>query len=1238
MFASGVLRSVVGVPMRVSNPQKTPKLLDRSNASTLPASNETSGPSPASLKIGDCEVDLAAHTFIDGGGQEIQLTRGETALLSTFVGSPRRVLSRDQLGRAIGGRGAGKGSYDRRIDMLIARLRRKIEPDPKAPRFIVAVPGAGYRFAVQPQPAGHHGAQPALGTEISTRPAPGADKPAALPRGDTAARHSEPERRQVTALSCVLVGLPTIALTLDPEEAVAIIRRFQELCSTIIAQWGGVVAASLKGSGNILALFGHPKGYEDDAERAVHAALELIERVGELPSPLGEPLRVRCAVATGLVLIGEDQTPIGEATLIARQLRSLTPPNTVTVTARTHTLLGSAFVCADPELYELQEVSAPVAGYRITGKRPLESRLEAKTRGRYSQFVGRRHELQVMMRLWERVKAGKGQVALVCGEPGIGKSRLCRTWFDRIVNEPHTTLRLQGSPYHTNSPFYPVTNQLARAARFAQHDKPDLRLKKLERLLSEAGTATLEDTPLFAHLLSLPTDGSYPSLNVAPQRQRELTIAAMLRQIVGLAVARPVVLEASDVHWLDASTLELLNRCIASIVNARILVVCTFRPEFFPQWLDQSHVTILRLDRLSRDQTGAIVGDVAGGKELPTPLREQIISKADGVPLFAEELTKAVMESRILQNVLDPNAPVGAPPSLHIPATLLGSLTARLDRLGPHKEIAQIGAVIGREFSYALLDAVLQSPGSSLESALAHIAACELIFVRGEPPHSTCIFKHALARDAAYATLVRSKRQQLHGRVADALIAGFPETVETQPELIAYHLEQAELTEQAIAYLRKAAQRAIERSANEEAIGHLSRALQLLQSTPDGTKRKGAELTLELMRGQAMMAARGYAAAETEASLLRAKALIDDSTEPSLKFSALYGLFACRYVGGKVNEQWKPARELVAEAKHHDDRAALSIAHRALGTTSLTSGEFSRGLQHLEQALAFYDAHDHAGYRFQFGQDIGVAALCYLSWAKWHLGCVDEGLEVAAEAIRRAEETSHPHTLVYAICHAGGFIDLFRRRYDKIGSYASAVISRCSEHGLSHWTNCGRIFEGWSKICRGNVDQGIDILRAGIAAWQGRGARLWLPFFLTLEAEGCLRASQAEPALQAIEAALVSSKNSGERWALAEVLRVKARILQAAGAAKHEIENVLLSSLEIARSQNARSWELRTACDLARTWQGQGQETKAQNLLRTVYNQFTQGFDTADLRDAKALLGSARQSAGKKRRDRNGKT
>jgi class 3 adenylate cyclase/predicted ATPase len=1047
-----------------------------------------------------------------------------------------------------------------------------------------------------------------------------------------APRQAEAERRQITVLFCDLVGSTAIAIELDPEDLSGVIRRFQHTSAAVIKHFGGYVGRFM-GDG-LLAYFGYPQAHEDEAERAVRAGLEIVAKVGQLLLPSGAPLQVRVGIATGLVVVGEtigegsaqEQAVVGETPNLAARLQQLAAPNSVVIAASTQRLLGGLFVCAELGLTQIKGEAEPVATWRVIGECLVESRFEAIRSARLTSFVGRQQELHQLLDFWQQAKSGAGQVVLLCGEPGIGKSRTSNTLLEAIAEDSHINIRYQCSPHHTNSPFFPIINQFQRAARFERDDSPEVKLDKLEAVLSQAGEASMADAALYAALLSIPNDGRYSAIELTPQRQKELTIEALSRQLLGLARSRPVLFLIEDVHWIDATTLEAISRSISLIKAAPVLLLVTFRPDFLPPWLDHSHVSMLRLNRLRREQVGAMIKDVAGGKELPTQVYDQIVGRTDGVPLFVEELTKTVLESGQLRDAGDRYVAITPLPSLTIPATIHDSLLARLDRLHSIKEIAQIGAALGREFSYRLLSAVAPKSGPDLHAALAQLSAAELIYARGEPPDSTYTFKHALVQEAAYASLLRSTRQRLHGQIADVLNERFPEIIETQPELVAHHLAEAGLAERAMEYFKKAGQRAIQRSANVEAIGHLKRALDMLQLVPDDQRRSGRALELEVMLGQAMIAGRGYAAPETKEILLRAKALMDDSTDPLQKFSILYGIWACHYVAGEVALQRGAAEQLLDQAERHGDSAALCLSHRMLGTTYLTMGDFTASRQHLERSRALYDPEQHAQFRYQYGQDIGATALCYLSWALWHLGYVDQARKVADNAVTRAEEVSHPHTLAYTICHARGMMDIFHRRSDETASYSRLVVSLCVEHGFPFWAAGGRILEGWAATCGGQPERGLEMLRAGLAEWRRTGARLWLPIFLALEAEAHARAGHNETALQVIEEALVVSDETDERWAQAEVLRIKAALLMAAGrAAGDEAEALLKSSLAIARRQQARSWELRTACDLAVLWAAQGRSRDAIDLLRSIYAQFTEGFETADLQNALALVASLEQ-------------
>jgi len=1051
----------------------------------------------------------------------------------------------------------------------------------------------------------------------------------------TAATRSQlkAERRQVTVLFCDLVGSTPLAVTLDPEDLREVIRRFQTCCAAVVTQMGGHVARFM-GDG-LLVYFGYPQAHEDDAERAVRAGLELVAKVRQLLLPNGEALQVRVGIATGVVIagdtVGEDsaqeQVVVGGTPNLAARLQSVAAPNSMVIAASTLRLLGDVFVCEHLGPLELKGLSEPVMAWRVLGERAAESRFAAFHSKNLTRFVGRQDELHRLYGLWKRTEDGEGQVALLSGEPGIGKSRISKALLDRIADDANVTIRLQCSPYHNNSPFYPIIAQHEHAAHLRGADSPLVKLEKLEALLSRIGPEILADTPLYAALLSIPTQGRYPPLEMTARRQKDLTIEALTRQVISLAQEKPVLFLIEDAHWIDPSTLEATNRFIEAIKTARVFLLITFRPEFFPPWLDRAHVTMIEIDRLARDKAAAMIRDLAGGKELPREVLEPIIGKTDGIPLFVEELTKMVLESGLLRDEGDRYITVGPLPHFAIPATLHDSLMARLDRLSAIKEVAQIGAAIGREFTYRLLEAVAPISGLALQSALEQLTRAGLIFCHGAPPDSTYLFKHALLQDAAYASLLRGRRQQLHRRIADALREQFSDVAETEPQLMAHHLAQAGLSDRAIDCLQKAGQRANESSANAEAIGHLRLALELLQSLPNDPAHKRKALELQVMLAQAMIAARGYAAPETRNVLLQAKALTDESTGALQTCAILYGIWASYYVAGEVAAQQIAAAEFLAEAERLGETESICLSHRTLGTTYVQMGEFAIGRQHLERARELYDPKHHSQSKYFYGQDIGATALSYLCWALWHLGHVDQAAAVATEAMQRAEALSHPFTLAYTICHARGMMDIFRRCPEDVQSYADTVVSICTEHDFPFWAAGGRILEGWAIACRGQTDEGIEKLDRGLAAWRQTGARLWLPIFLALKAEALAKTKRGDAALDAIDEALTIAEQTGERWALPEVLRIKACLLQASErAALAEIESLLVQSLETGRRQQALSWQLRTACDLARLWQAQGRGDEGRTLLQSIYDQLTEGFSTADLMHAQALLGQLEAS------------
>jgi class 3 adenylate cyclase/predicted ATPase len=1045
------------------------------------------------------------------------------------------------------------------------------------------------------------------------------------PAATTASPEDRAERRQITVMFSDLVGSTALSARMDPEDLRELISAYHKCVAEAVRHFGGFVAQYL-GDG-VLVYFGYPEAHEDDAERAVRAGLELIAGVIALETQAS--LQARVGIATGLVVVGDLMTGsgqvhergiVGETPNLAARLQGIAEPNTVVIAEATHRLLGNLFELKDLGARDLKGVAEPLRAWVALRESTVESRFEALHAAGLTALVGREEETELLLRRWSRVKNGDGQVVLISGEPGIGKSRLTAALLESLAPEPHTRLRYFCSPQHTDSAFYPIIGQMERAAGLLHDDTPEQKLDKLDALLAQTSTS-IQNAALIAEMLSLPNNGRYSALELTPQQRRQKTLEALTAQIETLSRQKPVLMIFEDAQWADPTSLEAFGRVVDRIRTLKVLLLVTFRPEFDAPWVGRPYVTTLTINRMAEHEASAMIDRVVGDSQLSASIRQDIIERTDGIPLFVEEMTKAVLEAGSETAAARAIAAVPSP-TLAVPASLYASLMARLDRLGsPVKELAQIAAAIGREFSHALLASVVPQPDTELSSALDRLIAAGLLFRRGMPPHATYLFKHALVQDAAYGTLLRETRRQLHGRIAKALEDHFPGTVETQPELIAHHCAQAGLHRKAIEYLGMAGQRAIERSSNPEAIGHLKRALEMLHSLPADSEHAQVALKLEVMLAQAMIASKGYSSPETMEVLLRAKKLITEATETSQRFTILYGTWACYYVGGEVNKQHVAATEFLSEAETHDDTAALCLAHRVLGTTYFTMGEFSAARKHLERAQGLYDPDHHLRYRFQYGQDIGTTVMCYLSWALWHLGYVDQASQLASKAVNRAEEISHPHSLVYTLCHARGMMDVFRRQSDDTKSYAGVVTSLCSEHAFPFWAAGGQIFGGWAAISRGEVDAGLDELIRGLAAWRKTGAQLWLPIFLALEAEGHFKAGRNQAAVHSVGQALATSDETGERWAIAEILRVKANLLLTTGRGRaEEVEGVLIESLEIARQQQAKSWELRAATSLAHLWRDQGKVQQARELLGPVYSWFTEGFDTLDLKEAKVLL------------------
>jgi predicted ATPase/class 3 adenylate cyclase len=1034
------------------------------------------------------------------------------------------------------------------------------------------------------------------------------------------------ERRQLTVLFCDLVGSTELSRRLDPEEMSGVIRAYHRCCADVIGRWDGYIAKYM-GDG-VLAYYGWPQAHEDDAERAVRSGLELAKSVGEQTASDGSKLAARIGIATGQVVVGEligegaarEEAVVGETPNLAARLQTLAAPGNVILSQATRRLLGGLFDLEDLGPKSLKGFGEPLTAWRVEGEGEAEGRFEARQTAGLTPMVGRDEEVALLLRRWQQVKDGEGHVVLLSGEPGIGKSRLVREVRARLKDEPHVRLLYQCSPHHTTSPLHPLIEQLERAVGFARDELSPARLDKLEALLARGTDRLDQAVPLIAALLGLPTEGRYPALDLTPQRQKQLTLAALVDQLEGLAAAQPVLLAYEDMHWSDPTTQELLGLTIEHLQRLAVLLLITFRPEFSPPWPSQPHVSALALSRLGRREGAALVERVVRDKPLPDEVAAQIVAKTDGVPLFVEELTKTVLESGLLKDAGDHYELAGPLPPLALPATLHDSLLARLDRLAPIKEIAQIGAAIGREFSHALLAAVDDRSEAELKAALDQLVASELVFRHGTPPEATYSFKHALVQDTAYGTLLKFRRQQLHARIARVLEEQFPETAETQPELLAHHCTEAGQIERAVDYWHQAGRQAIARSAMAEAVAQLSKGLQLLRGLSEGEDRDRQELQLQLALGMALNPLKGQAAPETGQAYARARELCQRVGETVQLFPVLFGQWTFHATRGTLPAALEVGDELLRLARGQNESGPLVVGHRIVGTSAHHVGQLLVARAHLESALALHDPMRHRPLAFLYTNHPRPTAPSWLSWVLFALGYPDQALARHHEALVEARMLEHPNTLAQVLFCAEMFSQ-WRRDREDVNQHANASVLLSTEQGFPTWLAMATIFQGWGLAQVGEVDRAIAQIESGLEAYRATSAALWLPYFLGLLAEVYAKAGEPGQGLRLLDDALARVEQTCERWCQPELGRLKGELLLATPEPHwEEAEATLGRAVTVAREQSAKMWELRAAISLARLWRDQGLCAEAHDLLAPVYGWFTEGFDTADLKHAKTLL------------------
>jgi class 3 adenylate cyclase/predicted ATPase len=1033
----------------------------------------------------------------------------------------------------------------------------------------------------------------------------------------------EAERRQLTVMFADLVGSTALSARLDPEELRDVIGAYHRRCAEVITRSGGFVAKYL-GDG-VLAYFGYPQAHEEDAEQAVRAGLALIEAVAKLDASPATSLQVRVGIATGLVVVGDllgegaaqEHAVIGETPNLAGRLQGLAEPNTVVIADGTRRMLGGLFDYRDLGTLPVAGIDYPVRVWRVVCASLVGSRFEA-LRAASTPLIGREEEIALLTRRWERAKAGDGSVVLIVGEPGIGKSRIAQTLLEQLGEEPHTRLRYFCSPHYQHSALYPSITQLEQAAGFRREDTAETRLDKLIAVLALANQELSEAVPLLADLLSIPTGERYPPLNFTPQKRKEKTLHVQLAQVEGLAARQPLLMLWEDIHWSDPTTLESLDLLVDRAATLRVLVILTFRPEFTPRWVGRPHVTLLSLNRLPPRHRAEMIAHVTRGKTLPTEIADQIIYRTDGVPLFIEELTKSVVESGLMIDAGDHYSVTGPLAPLAIPTTLQASLLARLDRLAPTREVVQIAATLGRQFSHELISAVAEMPQLQLAGGLEQLIRAELVFRRGTPPDATYTFKHALVQDTAYSTLLRPRRQQLHGRIATTLERQFPEIAAVQPELIAQHCDKAGLVEQAIEYWDKAGRLAVQRSTMAEAAAHFGKALKLLVSLPKSPERGSDELSLRLALAGALTAAEGWASPQAAEAYARARELCREAPAGAQAAMALNGAHSVLHNHAEIRGAHQLAEEFAALSEGRNDRDTKLITHKCLGLSLLFRGEFSRALHHLQHALSFYDQTEHRPPKLT-PHDQRVACESFVGWTLLLLGQAEQALAQSRRALAWARELSHPYSLAFAL-HVNCVFHQIGGDGATLEERSEELVALATQHGFPHLVGTGTSFRGWATLAMGgSIEEAISRMRWGLATKRATGAEIKVPYYLGLLAEAHRRANRTAEAISLLHEALEVVERTDERWYEAELYRLMAQAL-ITKSDRQGAERWLRRALRTAQIQRARLWEVRAATSLACLWRDQGKRTEARDLLAPIYGSFTEGFDTRDLKEAAALL------------------
>jgi class 3 adenylate cyclase/tetratricopeptide (TPR) repeat protein len=1017
---------------------------------------------------------------------------------------------------------------------------------------------------------------------------------------------------------------------LDAEDQAKVLRAFQQACEELVHRFDGTVVQY--NEQGLLVCFGYPVAFEDAASRAARAGLGILEETKSLAEQLHREHRLELkpwiGIHTGPAVVeskNDGVSLIGEARNVAVRLEDVAAPDQVICSHATHRLLRGAFDCTSLGPRKIKGVAEPIETFQVRGLCQTRGAIEALGPAGLTPLTGRDHEVSLLKERWEQAEEGMGQVVLLVGEPGLGKSRLVHTLKEHVLDQmaegevDDPVIEWRCSPHFQNTGLYPAIDYYERALGLGREEPPQARIDRLVQHLEKHDLARPETLPLWASLLSLPTTERFPPLTLSPTRQREETFRAMLEWLHVRAARRTVLFVVEDLHWVDASTLELLGQFLAEGLHDRILTVLTFRPEFQTPWPAVAHQTSLALSRLTRRQVGDLMRRKTGGA-VPEAVVEQVYDRAGGLPLFVEEFTKIVQESGVLDPAGEGTTPGKVLLGHEIPATLQDLVTARLDHMEDERELAQLAATLGREFSHELLVAVAGLDEERLQAELAKLVRAEILYPKGRPPRCNYIFKHALLEDALYNSLVKAKRQQFHARISEAMESRFPQTVETQPELLAHHFTEAGLPAKAVAYWLRAGLRSREQSANAEAIGHLTKGLSLLETFEKARARDEHELEFLTALGPAYIAVRGYAAPQVGPVLLRARELCRQIGDERRLFGIMLGLWEWRLVRGDLRLCVDLAAEGLAFAERLHDPGILMEALFMPGVTMFYRGQFADARAFYEKAVAAYDDRGRTKFWTAYtGHDAGVTHRCYLALALWHLGYPDQALRLDRETRELARTIGHPFSLGHAVDFTA-CLNQFCRLGPEVLAAAEEEITIGKEQGFQLWHALGTIHKGAGILLQGKPAEALPFLQKGLDSFRATGAELRVPYYLSMLGNAYLRLRCFEDSLSTINEGLAVAEKNDDRFQQAELHRLRGELLLAQSSDQAAAEECFRQAIETAQRQQSKAWELRASASLARLWEKQGRRAEAHATLATTYNSYTEGFTTPDLVDAALLL------------------